>query len=136
MEEEFPIDIHKKTNKTAVETIFTTLHAGGKFGGENSAYKISGGLHGVGSSVVNALSEYLNVTVFKNKNIYSIKFLNGGKKISPLFNEGKTNKTGTIIEFKPDKKIFSNQKFNGKIINDMLKQLAYLNSKITIKIWK
>lgn len=127
-----PVDIHKKTNRPAVETIFTKLHAGGKFGGENSGYKVSGGLHGVGSSVVNALSSFLNVVVWKNKKEYSIKFIDGGKLSEELKEVGNTNKSGTKVIFKPDINIFSTINFNAKKIIDRLKELAYLNRNLKI----
>lgn len=122
-----PVDIHQKTKVSAVETIFTTLHSGGKFGGINSGYKISGGLHGVGSSVVNALSKFVNVTIWKNKKEYKINFENGGKKISKLKVVGPTTKKGTKVEFKPSESIFSTINLNGNIIAQRLKELAYLN---------
>ena len=127
-----PVGIHPKTNKTAVETIFTTLHSGGKFGGKNSGYKISGGLHGVGSSVVNALSEYLNVVVWKNKKEYQITFSNGGSETTGLKEVGPTSKHGTLIKFKPDNRIFSSINFSGKTISKRLIELAYLNPGIRI----
>ncbi|BDV02377.1 MAG: DNA topoisomerase 4 subunit B [Candidatus Hepatoplasma vulgare] len=127
-----PIDIHSKTKKPAIETIFTTLHAGGKFGGEKSGYKISGGLHGVGSSVVNALSEFLEVIVWKDKEEYSIKFFNGGKIKEPLTLVGKTWKHGTKIKFKADKKIFATTTIDSQIVYELLEQTAYLNSKLSI----
>ncbi|NOQ50097.1 MAG: DNA gyrase subunit B [Mycoplasmataceae bacterium] len=122
-----PVDIHSKTNRPAVETIFTTLHAGGKFGGVNSSYKISGGLHGVGSSVVNALSSSVKVIVWKNKFEYHIDFSHGGKKITPLKKIGPTLKTGTKVTFKTDKEIFKSVTFNSQTIKDLLKELSYLN---------
>lgn len=127
-----PVDVHKKTKRPAVETIFTTLHAGGKFGGENSGYKISGGLHGVGSSVVNALSKFLEVIVWKDKFEYKLVFRNGGKTIIPLKKIGPTTKHGTKIKFKADDKIFSNTNIESRKIYDWLKQIAFLNSKLTI----
>ncbi len=130
-----PVDIHPKTKRPTIETIFTTLHSGGKFGGENSGYKMSGGLHGVGSSVVNALSTYLKVTVWKDKFEYKIEFGNGGKVTKPLEKVGPTNKKGTKVEFKPDGKIFSSTNFNSNTISNRLKELAFLNNglKITFK---
>ncbi len=127
-----PVDLHSKTNKSAVETIFTTLHSGGKFGGENSGYKVSGGLHGVGSSVVNALSDYLEVIVWKDKEEYKIRFSNGGSNSSGLKKVGPTKKHGTYIKFKPDNKIFSSVNFCGKTISKRLIELAYLNPGIKI----
>ncbi len=127
-----PVDIHPKSKRPAVETIFTTLHAGGKFGGSNSGYKIAGGLHGVGSSVVNALSEFLIVTIWKDKFEYIIKFNKGGSKITPLKKVGPTTKHGTKVEFKPDEQMFSTINFNGNTIAEMLKQLSFLNPGLKI----
>ncbi len=127
-----PVDTHKKTKRPAVETIFTTLHAGGKFGGENSGYKISGGLHGVGSSVVNALSEHVIITIWKDGFEYVIKFNKGGSIITPLKKIGRTTKHGTKVEFKPDEQMFSSINFNGNEIAEMLKQLSYLNPGLRI----
>ena len=95
-----PVDTHAKTGKPAIETIFTFLHAGGKFGGEECGYKVSGGLHGVGSSVVNALSDYLTATVYKDKKEYRIEFKDGGKSISKLINVGPATKNGTKVQRK------------------------------------
>ncbi len=128
-----PVDIHPKTNKSAVETVFTVLHAGGKFGGENSGYKMSGGLHGVGSSVVNALSEWLEVTVWKDKKEYNIRFTSGGSKTTGLNVIGETRKQGTLISFKPDNKMFTTINLKGSEISQRLKELAYLNPGIQIE---
>ena len=127
-----PVDIHKKTKKPAVETIFSTLHAGGKFGGEASGYKVSGGLHGVGSSVVNALSELVVINVYKDKKEYEISFHNGGKLNNKLKTVGPTKKQGTKVLFRPDQTIFSSINFSSKIIIERLKQATYLNPKLTI----
>ena len=101
-----PTEIHPKTGKSTVETIYTVLHAGGKFGG--GAYKVSGGLHGVGASVVNALSKWLVVTVRKNGKIYQIKFEDGGKVKEALKEIGTCdlNNTGSAVSFKADEEIF------------------------------
>ena len=99
-----PVGIHEKTGISAVETIMTVLHAGGKFGG--GAYKVSGGLHGVGASVVNALSEWLEVTVYQDGKIYFIRFENGGHAVEPLKIIGTTEETGTLVRFKADPTIF------------------------------
>ncbi len=127
-----PIDIHPKTKKSAVETVFTVLHAGGKFGGENSGYQMSGGLHGVGSSVVNALSDYLEVTIWKDKKEHKIKFSKGGSKSTGLKEVGPTKKQGTMVEFKPDNTMFSTINLKGAIISERLKELAYLNPGVEI----
>ena len=100
-----PTGIVEKSGISGVETIFTILHAGGKFGG--GAYKVSGGLHGVGASVVNALSEWLEVTVYQNGNIYFMRFENGGKAVESLKIIGKTDKHGSMVRFKADPTIFT-----------------------------
>ena len=131
-----PVDIVKKTNLSGVETVYTILHAGGKFG--NNGYKISGGLHGVGASVVNALSEWLEVTVQRDGGKFYIKFNKGGKTEIPLKKIGLTNETGTIVTFKPDSNIFENTIFDYKTIRDHLKQMAFLNkeAKFTINDYR
>lgn len=131
-----PVDIVKKTNLSGVETVYTILHAGGKFG--SNGYKISGGLHGVGASVVNALSEWLEVTVQKDGGKFYIKFNKGGKTEIPLKKIGLTNETGTIVTFKPDSNIFENIIFDYKTIRDHLKQMAFLNkeAKFTINDYR
>ncbi|AHK22551.1 DNA topoisomerase 4 subunit B [Candidatus Hepatoplasma crinochetorum Av] len=130
-----PIDIHPKTKKPTIETIFTVLHAGGKFGGKNSGYFISGGLHGVGASVVNALSEYLIVKTWKDHKEYQIEFKNGGRKVSELKILGNTNQTGTEIEFKADKNIFSTINFSSHEILERIKEISYLNPKLKIEYY-
>lgn len=126
-----PIDLHPKTKKTTLETVFTVLHAGGKF--NNDAYKVSGGLHGVGASVVNALSSELIVQVHRNNEIYELKFANGGKLIQQLKSVGSTTKNGTIVEFVPDKLIFTETNiFNFNILRNRLKQVAFLNKGLSI----
>lgn len=126
-----PIGIHDKTGVSAVETIFTVLHAGGKFGG--GAYKVSGGLHGVGASVVNALSEYLEVEVHQKGKKYALRFENGGKPVSPLACTGKTTKTGSIVRFKPDNTIFTETvTFNHGTLKDRIRQIAFLNKGIRL----
>ena len=131
-----PVDIVKKTNLSGVETVYTILHAGGKFG--SNGYKISGGLHGVGASVVNALSEWLEVTVQKDGGKFYIKFNKGGKTEIPLKKIGLTNETGTIVTFKPDSNIFENIIFDYKTIRDHLRQMAFLNkeAKFTINDYR
>ncbi|ALV23339.1 DNA topoisomerase IV subunit B [Mycoplasma sp. (ex Biomphalaria glabrata)] len=127
-----PVDIHPKTNMSTVETVFCNLHAGGKF--DNSTYKVSGGLHGVGASVVNALSEYLIVKVFRNGNTYEISFNNGGKKDQELKIIGSSSKTGTWVKFKPDQTIFKEvNTFNHQTLVDRIKQLAFLNKGLRLK---
>lgn len=127
-----PVDIHKKTQKPAIETIFTQLHSGGKFGGENSGYRVSGGLHGVGSSVVNALSEYLEVNVYRDNIEYFISFFNGGKLNTPLKKIGKTDKRGTQVSFKPDENIFSTVSVDCAYLHEVLRNIAYLNPKLIV----
>ena len=126
-----PVDIHKGEKKSAAEVIMTQLHSGGKF--DHDSYKVSGGLHGVGVSVVNALSENLKLTVFRNNKTYYVEFKNG-KASSPLKAIGKSKKTGTKINFLPSKEIFSDTKFSSSIINKRMKELAFLNKGIKITI--
>ncbi len=128
-----PVGIHEKTGLSAVETIFTVLHAGGKFGG--GAYKVSGGLHGVGASVVNALSEYLEVRVFKDGKEYFIRFENGGNAVAPLSEIGNCDpqKHGSIVSFKADPLIFTETVvYRQETLRDRLRQLAFLNKGIKI----
>ena len=101
-----PVGVHPKTGLSTVETVYTVLHAGGKFGG--GGYKVSGGLHGVGASVVNALSKWVTVTVCKEGKIHECKFENGGKIVQKLtvIGECEANRTGTTVTFKPDPEIF------------------------------
>lgn len=126
-----PVEVHSKTGRSAVETIYTKLHAGGKFGG--GAYKVSGGLHGVGASVVNALSEWLEVRVYKDGQEYIQRFVEGGKVNEPLQHLGATELSGTFVRFKPDALIFTETtKFDYDIIRDRLRQIAFLNKGIRI----
>ena len=127
-----PVEIHRKTKIPTVQTIFTTLHAGGKFGGKDSAYKVSGGLHGVGATVTNALSKYLKVEVNKNKKKYIIEFEEGGKLKTPLTEKGPTNISGTIVTFQPDEKVFDTTVWDENLILGRLKQTAYLNKGLKI----
>ena len=128
-----PVGIHEKTRISAVETIMTVLHAGGKFGG--GAYKVSGGLHGVGASVVNALSEWLEVTVFQDGKIYFIRFENGGHAVEPLKVIGETTETGTLVRFKADSQIFKDTTvYDYEILNSRLRQLAFLNKDIRLTL--
>ncbi len=122
-----PTDIHPKTGKSTVETVLTVLHAGGKFGG--GGYKVSGGLHGVGSSVVNALSEKLIITVYRDGKSFMQEYERGVPK-SDLKVVGKSDKTGTDILFYPDKTIFETTDFNSNTILDRLRHAAYLTKKI------
>ena len=124
-----PVDMHPKMNKPAVEVIHTVLHAGGKFGG--GGYKVSGGLHGVGASVVNALSEYFEVEVRRNGKIYKQRY-ERGKTITELKVIGESEKTGTTSIFKPDKEIFEDTVFEYKTLEHRLRELAFLNKGIRI----
>ena len=129
-----PVDVVSKSGLSGVETVFTILHAGGKFG-ETSGYKVSGGLHGVGASVVNALSEWLEVTVHKNGGKYFIKFGRGGKPLGHLERIGDTDLRGTTVTFKADPLIFTETTtYSFEVIRDHLKQMAYLNRGITIEV--
>ena len=133
-----PVEIHKKTGVSTVETIFTVLHAGGKFGG--GAYKVSGGLHGVGASVVNALSKWLEVTIYKDGKVYSIRFKDGGKVESPLKEIGTCdkNQTGSMVRFKPDAEIFKEGTvFDYETLYNRIRQMAFLNKGIKLSFtWK
>jgi DNA gyrase subunit B len=124
-----PVDLHKGEKKSAAEVIMTQLHAGGKF--DHDSYKVSGGLHGVGVSVVNALSEKLTLNIFRNKKEYFIEFKDG-KSVSPLKVIGKTNKTGTLINFIPSKEVFSSTDFNSSTLQKRMRELAFLNKTLTI----
>ncbi len=126
-----PVGVHKKTGVSTVETIFTVLHAGGKFGG--GAYKVSGGLHGVGASVVNALSEWLEVNVHQDGKEYFLRFENGGKPVQALAVIGTTDKHGSIVRFKADPEIFQEtQVYDFDTLNSRIRQLAFLNKNIRI----
>jgi len=126
-----PVDIHKGEKKSAAEVIMTQLHAGGKF--DHDSYKVSGGLHGVGVSVVNALSEELELIIERDGNKYFIEFKNGDP-IKPLKLIGKSKNSGTQIKFLPSKKIFSSTKFSFNIIQKRMRELAFLNKGIKISI--
>ncbi len=124
-----PVDMHKGEKISAAEVIMTQLHAGGKF--DHDSYKVSGGLHGVGVSVVNALSEKLELNIFKGGKEYSIAFKNGNS-LKPLKEIGKTKKKGTKITFLPSKEIFSSTKFSSLILQKRMRELAFLNKGISI----
>ena len=128
-----PTGINAETGKPTTEVILTVLHAGGKFSAEGG-YKTSGGLHGVGSSVVNALSELLEVTVYRDGEIHYQKFEKGATQISKLKKLGKTNKTGTTIHFLPDKSIFNKINFNFSTISERLREDAFLLKGITMEL--
>jgi DNA gyrase subunit B len=120
-----PTDIHPKTKVSALETVMTTLHAGGKFGGEDSGYKVSGGLHGVGASVVNALSIYTKAIVHRDGGMFVQEYSQGKKKAN-VKKVASSKLQGTIIEFQPDEEIFESTEFNFDTIINRLKQQAYL----------
>ncbi|MBN2603921.1 MAG: DNA topoisomerase (ATP-hydrolyzing) subunit B [Candidatus Thermoplasmatota archaeon] len=126
-----PVSIHKKYNKSGVEIVMTTLHAGGKF--DNQAYKVSGGLHGVGVSVVNALSKWLEVKVRRKGEEYYQKY-NSGVAIEPLKAIGKTDNTGTTVTFLPDPDIFETTTYKYETISTRLRELAFLNAGLEIQI--
>ena len=130
-----PVGIHPKTGISTVETVYTVLHAGGKFGG--GGYKVSGGLHGVGSSVVNALSSWVEVKVYKDGNIYETRFENGGKTAKKLTVVGTCDKdkTGTTVTFKPDPDIFDTDIYDYDTLKVRTRELAFLNKglKLTLK---
>ena len=126
-----PVDMHKGEKMSAAEVIMTQLHAGGKF--DHDSYKVSGGLHGVGVSVVNALSEQLILNIFRDGSEYEIKFKDGNS-IKPLKKIGKTKKKGTKITFLPSKEIFSSIKFSPSTLEKRIRELAFLNKGIAIKL--
>ena len=128
-----PVDIHKKTGISTVETVYTVLHAGGKFGG--GGYKVSGGLHGVGASVVNALSKWVEVTVYNGGKVHYVRFENGGHIVEPLkvIGECDINRTGTTVTFKPDAEIFrETTEFDYEILKTRARELAFLNKGLRI----
>ncbi|MBW2332537.1 MAG: DNA gyrase subunit B, partial [Deltaproteobacteria bacterium] len=127
-----PVDIHKTEKLPALEVVMTKLHAGGKF--DNKTYKVSGGLHGVGVSVVNALSEYLEVEVYLNGSVYYQRY-ERGVTVSPMEIIGKTKKRGTSIHFRPDKDIFETTDFSFDIIRQRMRELAFLNTGLKINIY-
>ncbi|MHC1736269.1 MAG: DNA topoisomerase IV subunit B [Erysipelotrichaceae bacterium] len=125
-----PVGMHS-SGVPALQVIFSVLHAGGKFGGEGG-YKTAGGLHGVGASVVNALSSWLEVTVAYDGNLYQMKFSDGGKKVSPLIHLGKTNKSGSIVRFLADKSVFTTLDYSIALINERARESAFLLKGITM----
>lgn len=124
-----PVDIHKEEKKPAVEVVMTMLHAGGKF--DKGTYKVSGGLHGVGVSVVNALAESLRVEVYRDNNIYSQSYIRGIPQ-GKLTIEGKTRKRGTLIQFKADEEIFKKLEFEFGILEHRMRELAFLNKNLEV----
>ncbi len=126
-----PVDTQEQTGKSALEVVFTVLHAGGKFGG--GGYKVSGGLHGVGASVVNALSEWLEVQVHKDGKIYQMRF-SRGEITEHIRVVGETDKSGTIVRFKPDPDMFDDVNYNYEILHTRMREQAFLNGGLTITI--
>ena len=127
-----PVEIHPKTKISAAETVYTILHAGGKFGGD-SGYKVSGGLHGVGSSVVNALSAWVEVTIQRDGGIYQMTF-ERGKTVKHLTKIGESNKTGTKVRFLADDTIFETLEYEYDVIEDRLREMAFLTKGLNITI--
>ena len=124
-----PVDIQEQTGKSALEVVFTVLHAGGKFGG--GGYKVSGGLHGVGASVVNALSEWLEVQVHKDEKIYQMRF-SRGEITEEIHVVGTTDRTGTTVRFKPDPEMFDDVVYDYEVLHTRLREQAFLNGGLTI----
>jgi DNA gyrase subunit B len=124
-----PVDNHKTEKRPAAEVVMTMLHSGGKF--NDSAYKVSGGLHGVGVSVVNALSEWLDLEIWRDNKVYEQQYQRG-KPTTPFEATGKTKKTGTKVTFKPDREIFKDVKFNYDILSGRLRELSFLNKGLRI----
>ena len=129
-----PTDIHPKTKISTVETVYTVLHAGGKFGG--GGYKVSGGLHGVGASVVNALSKWLEVKVYKDGAVNYIRFENGGHTVEPLhvIDKCDASRTGTVVTFKPDPDIFDTDVYDYETLKVRIRELAFLNKGLSINL--
>ena len=127
-----PVDIHPKTKLSAAETVYTVLHAGGKFGGD-SGYKVSGGLHGVGSSVVNALSEWTEVTIQRDGGIYQMKFQRG-KTVKSLEKIGESKKTGTKVRFLADNTIFETLEYEYEVLENRFREMAFLTKGLKITI--
>ena len=128
-----PIDPHPKTKRPALEVVLTTLHAGGKFGGDDSGYKVSGGLHGVGSSVVNALSTHMRAEVYRDGNIH-VQEYKTGKPLYDMKTEGETKKTGTRIQFTADGSIFDTTQYSMQTLLTRLRQQSYLTRGVTIAV--
>ena len=126
-----PVDIQEQTGKSALEVVYTILHAGGKFGG--GGYKVSGGLHGVGASVVNALSQWLEVQVYKNGHIYEMKFARG-KVTQGMTVIGDTDRTGTTVTFKPDPEMFEDTVYDYEVLHTRMREEAFLNAGVRISI--
>ena len=126
-----PVDIQPQTGRPALEVVYTVLHAGGKFGG--GGYKVSGGLHGVGASVVNALSEWLRVRVHKNGSSYEMKFARGNIT-QEMRIVGKTDKTGTEVTFQPDPEMFDSLVYDYEVLHERMREEAFLNAGLTITI--
>ena len=126
-----PVDTQEQTGKSALEVVFTVLHAGGKFGG--GGYKVSGGLHGVGASVVNALSEWLEVQVNKDGRIHQMKF-SRGDITQPITVVGETDRTGTVVRFKPDPEMFDDTVYDYEILHTRMREQAFLNGGLTISL--
>ena len=131
-----PVDLHPKTGKSTVETVYTVLHAGGKFGG--GGYKVSGGLHGVGASVVNALWDWFEVKVYKNGNVYYQRYSHGGHPDDALkvIDKCDADRTGTTVHFLPDDEIFTETTvYDYEILKTRLKELAFLNKGLRISLY-
>ena len=129
-----PVGVHPKTGKSTVETVYTVLHAGGKFGG--GGYKVSGGLHGVGASVVNALSKWVEVKVYKDSKVHYIRFENGGHTVEPLkvIDTCEENRTGTYVTFKPDPDIFDTDIYDYNTLMVRVRELAFLNKGLRLTL--